>query len=99
MTNSSQHESSGEETAQQARYEEQIAQIEKANQRQKTLSRRGCFGCCVLLAIPVSFCAWQVSSIVQGMREAGDFERRVRAVGGTVRFSGGDDMGRGLGLL
>lgn len=98
MPDSNQHESANEKARQQAKYEEQIVQIEESNQRRKDLNRRGCLGCAVVLAVPISFYAWQICSIIKGMREAGDFERRVRAVGGTVRFSGGDDMGRGLGV-
>jgi len=83
---------------QQAELEKQIVQFEEATRQQKRFERRGCLGCAVMAALPVAFYTWQIGSIILGMREAADFEQRLAAVGCRVRFSGGDDMGRGLGV-
>ncbi|NQV24789.1 MAG: hypothetical protein HQ518_10510 [Rhodopirellula sp.] len=83
---------------QQAEAEEQIAQLEDEARRKRRSERRGCLGCAVIVAVPVVFFIWRIISIGLGMVEAGKFERKVAVIGGRVTFTGGDDMGRGLGV-
>jgi hypothetical protein len=83
MSSTNHNDDSNVNACQQAELEKQIAQIENAALQQKRFER---LGCAAILALPVAFFAWRIGSIVIGMSEAADFERRAAVTGVRVRF-------------
>lgn len=86
MSSTNHNDDSNLNACKQAELEKQIAHIENAALQQKRFERRCCLGCAAILALPVAFYAWRIGSIVIGMSEAADFERRAAVTGVRVRF-------------